>query len=123
MNRNEYNGWTNYETWCVNLWMSNDQGSDSYFREMAQEVYNDAEAELRADNSVLFTRDEVAARNLADRLRDDHEERQNELAGICGVFADLLNAALSEVNWYEISEHYIADVEQESANIAESEEN
>ena len=22
-----YNGWRNYETWCVNLWLSNDESS------------------------------------------------------------------------------------------------
>lgn len=27
MNRNEYNGWTNYETWACALWLDNDEGS------------------------------------------------------------------------------------------------
>ena len=106
-----YNGWHNYETWCVNLWMSNDAGSDEFYREMAQEVWNDSEQETRADNSVLFTRDEVATRTFADRLKDSHEEQQSELVGVTGVFADLLTAALGEVDWHEIAEHYISDLE------------
>jgi hypothetical protein len=105
-----YNGWHNYETWCVNLWMSNDQGSDEFYREMAQGVWNDCEPELRQNKTVLFTRAEVATRNLAEGLKDDHEQRQSELTGVCGVFADLLTAALSEVDWYEIAEHYISDL-------------
>jgi hypothetical protein len=112
MLKQEYNGWTNYETWCVNLWMSNDQGSDEYYRESAQQTYNDSVEENRLGGSALFTRDEVATRNLADSLKNEHEERQNELTGVSGVFADLLSAALSEVNWYEIAEHYISDVEK-----------
>ena len=109
----EYNGWTNYETWAVNLWMSNDQSSDEFYRESAQQTYNDSEQETRLDGSVLFSRDEVAIRNFANVLKQDHEERQEEYSSqVIGVFADLLGAALSEVNWYEIAEHYISDVEK-----------
>jgi len=110
-----YNGWSNYETWCVNLWMSNDAGSDSYFNEMAQEIWNESEAELRADESVLFTRDEVATRVLAERFKEHHEEALSQIGEISigGVFSDLLNAALGEVDWYEIAGHYIADVDKD----------
>jgi hypothetical protein len=110
----KYNGWTNYETWVVNLWMSNDQGSDEYYRELAQETYN------RADSEKSFTRDEVAIRNLADTLEGEFDERQSELVGVTGVFADLLNAAISEVNWHEIAEHYIADVDQDKTEKGEA---
>jgi hypothetical protein len=111
MERKDYNGWTNYETWAVNLWMSNDAGSDEHYREMAQEVYGEAEQEARADGSVLFTRNERATLTLADRLKDELEEQQSELTGVTGVFSDLLSAAMSEVDWHEIAEHYIADEE------------
>jgi len=107
MNRKEYNGLTNYETWCVNLWMSNDQGSDEYYRETAQEIYDDSESDK------TFTREERATLTLSDRLKDEFEEQQSELTGITGVFADLLGAALSEVNWHEIAEHYVEDVDKE----------
>jgi hypothetical protein len=110
MERKEYNGWTNYETWCVNLWMSNDQGSDEYFREMAQEVYDESEKENRTDGKPLFTREEVATRVLSDRLKDQYEEQQAELAGVTGVFADLLSGA----------EHYIEDVDKEAEQTDES---
>jgi hypothetical protein len=113
MNDTKYNGWSNYETWAVNLWMSNDAGSDEYFREMAQEVYDESEEELRHDETVLFTRDEVATRVLSDRLKDHFEEQQGELVGVTGVFSDLLTAALGEVDWHEIAEHYVCDVDKE----------
>ena len=37
-----YNGWTNYETWCVNLWLDNDEGTQNMVREWARECYEDA---------------------------------------------------------------------------------
>lgn len=107
-----YNGWTNYETWAVNLWMGNDQGSYSYYGERSQEAYDDAEAD------DYFTRDERATLDLSDILKRDFEEA-NPLADQASVWSDMLSAALSEVNWYEIAEHLIADVDKEAEEVTE----
>jgi hypothetical protein len=85
-----YNGWTNYETWLVSLWLDNEEGSYNAVRDMARENDN--------------------ARDLADALKSMHEEAMPETTG---VFADLLNAAMSEVNWREIAEHYLGDLQEE----------
>lgn len=96
-----YNGWTNYETWCVSLWMSNDCGSYEHCREMAREAWQDAEGD------ASITRKERAAIDLADTLKAEWDEG-NPLTE-AGPYADLLGAALSEVNWYEIAEHLIGN--------------
>ena len=106
MNKKEYNGWYNYETWLCKLWIDNEQGSCSYWDETAQEIYDDSEA----DNT--FTRDERAVLTLSDRLKDEFEEATPE---VTGFWADMINAALSEINWYEIAEHYIEDVDKEKS--------
>jgi hypothetical protein len=99
----EYNGWYNYETWLVNLWMENDEGSYSYWRERAQEVYKHAVADS------TFTREERAVLVLAEQIKSEHDEAQPETTGL---WADMMNAALSEVNWHEIAEHLIDEVEK-----------
>ena len=39
----EYNGWTNRETWCAALWINNDQGMQEYAAELARrDDYGDA---------------------------------------------------------------------------------
>ena len=106
MNAKTYNGWTNYETWNVALWLDNDQGSERYWREAAQECYSEAEA------SRSFTRQEQATLDLSQRLKNEIEEA-NPVADQASMWADLMGAALSEVNYHEIAEHYIENVEKD----------
>lgn len=98
MTKKEYNGWYNYETWLVNLWMDNEQGSQDYWREMVGECRRTAKKESY-DND-----EDHVVRAVADCLKNEHEEALPELNGFA---ADLLNAAMSEVNWHEIATHLV----------------
>ena len=108
----EYNGWTNYATWAVKLWIDNEEGSYHAVRETAREVW-----EVAADNDPDGTphslqRKERAARDLARELegivRDLFDLPEESLAG------DLIGAALSDVNWDEIAESIVEDIAEES---------
>ena len=102
-----YNGWKNYETWVVKLWMDNEQATYDYWRQ--QTAFLMSEQGLNAHRPRLtgsFTDREVSRFALAEQLKESHED---ETPTVTGVYADLLNAALSEVDWYEIAKSLIAD--------------
>ncbi len=97
-----YQGWTNYETWAVNLWLDNEEGVHDYWRERALECWEETAP------TSFSTRDEMALQHLADFLKDYHVESRPELHG---VFGDLLDAALTEVNWREIARSLIEEMD------------
>ena len=102
----KYNGWTNYETWNVALWIGNEEGSYTYWQEAARDTWDNTEADGN------FTRNELAILNLSKRLKSELDDDMEEMGvpKLTGFYADLLNAALSEVNWYEIAEHMIEEL-------------
>jgi hypothetical protein len=104
----DYNGWSNYETWLVNLWMDNTKGSQEFFREQAKEIYVMATAEPDG----WFTQSETAWLRFAAWLKQYHcDENQPEMQG---VYGDLLGSALAEVNWCEIAKQWIDAVVEEA---------
>ena len=108
-----YNGWTNYETWCVALWLDSDCGTYNHYQQLAQHCFDDADIH----EHLGITKVEHAVYELSKRIKEEVEEAQPEVQGL---YADLLGAALSEVNWFEIASHYIDDIrEDDPASMSE----
>ena len=89
MNKREYNGWSNYETWLVNLWYGD------FFTDIANEG------------------EEVTAEYMQD-LVEEMLESNGELPHY-GFAADIMWTALREVDWDELAEHYAVEDEKEDA--------
>lgn len=82
-----YNGWTNYETWVVKLWIDNEEDVSTWWLERAEAA--------------------ESAKELADELEETHRNFFSDEYGAgraASVYSDLMNSALDEVNWREIAE-------------------
>ncbi len=101
-----YNGWSNYETWTVSLWLDNDEHTYRYWRDETRRVREEAGFDPRVRAGV-WTVDEAARLNLAEQLK---EEVTNAVPlRQASMYTDLLNAALSEVDWLEIVDSWLAE--------------
>lgn len=99
MNNTTYQGWTNYETWVVSLWLDNDEGSYNYVRELTDEATEEAKEEQYPEAKHI----------LGDKLRAWLSESMPNLGGTLWTY--LLNAAFSEVGWTEIAENLLVTQE------------
>jgi hypothetical protein len=99
-----YNGWHNYETWCVNLWLDNEESSYRYWRSMAEEAWEAAEAR------GSYTKKESAVKALAETLCQEYTDN---MPVSDGVYGDVLQAAFSEVDWQEIATALLEEYEEE----------
>lgn len=107
MQHKEYNGWYNYETRAVKLWLDNDEGAYNYMRERAGEVLTENTDEDGAIDADTFKSE------FADCLKEYHDEQADEVMGDgATVFHALMRGALSEVNWYELAESYLTDAKE-----------
>lgn len=94
-----YNGWKNYQTWCVSLWIGNDQFTYQQCMEITAQAIKDC-----SSGTVCGT--------IANQLKD-FIWQDNPLTGQANMWADLLGASFSSVDWFEIASHYIEDRKEE----------
>jgi len=108
-----YNGWTNYETWCVNLHITNEQSTQQYWQDAAEESWKSAEDTTSRPH--CWTRSEDARIRLADLLKESHHP--NHTYGEAAeklplMWQDMLGAAFDEVDWMEIANVLLSYVEE-----------
>ena len=108
MSNDTYNGWTNYPTWAVNLWLSNDEGLYDETSYRARDASSHAPEDENVENGI-WTVAQTAKFRLAESLKDWVSD---ELAPDLGATfaADLLGWALAHVDWDEIAEAWLSDV-------------
>lgn len=110
-----YNGYKNYETWCVNLWLSNEEPTCRACREIAAQCRKDAPDHANAKPTAqrygsatkpMWTIDEAARFTTADALKAFVEE--NCLPDLGATMAsDMLSAAMEEVDWVEVADAFL----------------
>ena len=107
----QYNGWTNHSTWCVNLWLGNEEWSYRAMTERVLVCIQDTEPE--DDDSVRFDSKHKAAAVLefmggygcrCDLREWVETEFQMPTDGLAG---DLLGSALADVDWEEIAVSWV----------------
>jgi hypothetical protein len=93
----QYNGWTNYETWRIQLEVTNGMTIED-FGFGVHEVDTDdmADVESLAGSLEMYTCELI-------------EGQAWRLGQAAGFALDLAHSFLARVNWVEIAEHLIAD--------------
>lgn len=93
-----YNGWKNYPTWAVHLWLTNDQASEEWALDIARGYLGAV----------------VPRWAIGDALKESVREQIE-----CGIDAeqawmgaDLLGWALDNVDWYEVADAFIEMCEE-----------
>ena len=94
MQKLEYNGWTNYETWNFMLWADNDEPT-----------YNKVKVLIK--DALTFNKPHHTVSGLADDLRELADNEAPELK--TSFYSDVINASIKEVNFTEIAERLLEE--------------
>ena len=106
----EYNGYTNYETWNCALWLNNDQYTQEQLSDKALELVE----EIDVHNADDIERIQQEMADFIATMVDDMQENMGFHIE-ASMFADMLNAALREIDYRDIARSELADALYEAA--------
>ena len=95
-----YNGWANYETWAVKLWLDNDESGCALQQELLEQAQNNL------NPSEVWTKEEAIRFQLAN-LIEEWVKDNSPLADTASMYSDMLGAAIASVNFTEIADSII----------------
>ena len=113
----KYNGWANYETWVVKLWIDNDEVMLKSWQDRLKEIvsYLKTPEGYSDSDKKLFTLKDRFIHEMEKDLREDFKDSAPDLGA--SVWADLLNSAIQEVNFYEIAEDMVTNYLAEASHV------
>ena len=94
MNTQKYNGWTNYETWLINLHF------DGFDFEDVMDIFDDCQ-----DRGDMLIRIADYIENYVEEVVESMVEQPSN-----PLIQDIIRSTLGEVDYRDIAEHYIDDV-------------
>jgi hypothetical protein len=86
-----YNGWENYPTWCVNLWLTNDEG-----------LYLDM-----LDFVAGLLDDELSKYDITNSIKEHIENQFRYIDDEASLRTDMLGYAFGIVDWNAIADSWI----------------
>ena len=95
----EHQGFTNYETWAMKLWIDNEEGSQNEFRDLCIDAVDREESVEDAIHAAA-----VMAENI-------WEDRMPDLGA--SVFSDLLRASFDEIDWHDVVDSDVKELWEE----------
>ena len=99
MREDNYNGWTNWETWNFKLWLDNDEFLSNHFHDVAKITLEDDKIEYKISDVEKYLRE------YADDSVYDHIDNTK----LGGWMADFLTMTMKEVDYYEIALSLLKD--------------
>ncbi len=116
----DYNGWKNYSTWAVGMYLNGNYDGPSTYYETIERVKNAIEGydqpEVYAQGSergrVADALQEWVEENVKPHTIDDDHPDPN----LHPLVSDLLGASLSSVDWYELADAWIENFTESPVN-------
>lgn len=103
-----YQGYKNYQTWAVALWIGNEYNLYRHWQNRAEEIKAVVEdGDCDQVQAEIWTAEQGARFLLADEIEADM--KSHPLADAATMYSDILNHTMSQVDWQEVADSILEE--------------